>query len=333
MSSQQEKNRQTIICKYVENPNLTYKKIAQVVGVSISTVKRTIKRYKEAKPLSRTPGSGRSKGPRNLTAARKVKQLFTRNPGTSIRDAAEKAATSTSFVQRTKKFYNLRSYKVQVVPDRSEEKELEAQRRARKLYRRYLTKFDCVVMDDETYCKADFKQLPGHEYYTASKKGGVSPKFTTQQHTKFPKKYMVWQAICKCGLRSKEFVTDHTINSEIYIRECLERRLLPFIRQHQGSVLFWPDLATAHYSKTTMEWYQANNVTVVPRDANPPNCPELRPIERYWALMKRTLKRTKQVAPNKEIFRNKWRRGYATVDETMVKNLMKGLNKKVRKFF
>lgn len=162
MPSQQEQNRQAIICKYLENPNATYKKIARAVGVSISTVGRTIKRYREAKPSSRTPGTGRKKGPANPTVARKVKQLFTRNPGTSVRDAAEKAETSKSTVQRIKKFYNLRSYKVQKVPDRSEKKEVEAKKRARKLYRQYLTKFDCVIMDDETYCKADFKQLPGH---------------------------------------------------------------------------------------------------------------------------------------------------------------------------
>jgi hypothetical protein len=39
-----------------------------------------------------------------------------------------------------------------------------------------------------------------------------------------------------------------------------------------------------------MKWYTENNVNVVPKCCNPLNCPELRGIERYWAIMKRKLK-------------------------------------------
>lgn len=44
------------------------------------------------------------------------------------------------------------------------------------------------------------------------------------------------------------------------------------------SVLFLPDLASCHYSKATLAWYEANKVDFVPKAKNPPNCPELRPI-------------------------------------------------------
>lgn len=91
-------------------------------------------------------------------------------------------------------------------------------------------------------------------------------------------------------------MTNGTINSDIYIKECLQKRLLPFMRKHRVPTFFWPDLESCIYSKMALEWYKANNVTLVPKDANPPNCPELRPIEKYWALVKQTLKKTNQEA-------------------------------------
>ena len=35
------------------------------------------------------------------------------------------------------------------------------------------------------------------------------------------------------------------------------------------------------------EWCEQNDVKVVPKTANPPNCPESRVIEKYWAIVKR----------------------------------------------
>ena len=140
----------------------------------------------------------------------------------------------------------------------------------------------------------DFNQLPGNSFYTAKDKNAVKRSYKEVKFSKFPKRYMVWQAICSCGLRSRVFITKSTINSKICIKEWLQRRLLPFVRQHTGSVLFWPDLATSHYARPTLEWYEENGIQVVPKEANPPNCPELRPIERYWALMMRTLKKQRK---------------------------------------
>ena len=41
-----------------------------------------------------------------------------------------------------------------------------------------------------------------------------------------------------------------SVNSAIYIKEYLEKRLLPLIEEFHidGNYIFWPDLASAHYS-------------------------------------------------------------------------------------
>lgn len=65
---------------------------------------------------------------------------------------------------------------------------------------------------------------------------------------------------------------------------------------------------------------------------NPPNCPELRPIERYWALVKNNLKKTGQRAENVDSFLRSWKNCSEKVSEEVVQDLMKGVRRKVRDF-
>lgn len=68
----------------------------------------------------------------------------------------------------------------------------------------------------------------------------------------------------------------------------MQKQLLP-LYQHHGCVVFWPDLATGHYSLAATRSYKDNgSIIVVPKEVNSANCPELRLFARYWA--KRNLK-------------------------------------------
>ena len=65
-----------------------------------------------------------------------------------------------------------------------------------------------------------------------------------------------------------------------------EKKLLPFIYEYHGDLnyIFWPDLASAHYSSMTVQWMQ-ENVNFVEKKLNPPNVPQARPIENFWACL------------------------------------------------
>ena len=125
-----------------------------------------------------------------------------------------------------------------MTPNRDDKQITSVKARSRKLYTTMLTKFDRVVQDDETYVKADFKQLPGQEFYTATGRGKVADIFKHIKLSKFAKKYLVWHAICTCGLKSNIYIATETVNQEIYVSECLQKRLLPFLKRHNCSVLF-----------------------------------------------------------------------------------------------
>lgn len=168
------------------------------------------------------------------------------------------------------------------------EQQSRAKTRARKLYERILdSPGKCILMDDETYVKEDSRTLPGPQFYTKSVGEDVDDADSSVAMEKFGQKVLVWQAICTCGLRSSIFFTKGTINAQIYQKECLNKRLLPLYKLHESPPLFWPDLASAHYAKSVLQWLSDNKVDFVEKDINPPNCPDLRPIERYWAIVKR----------------------------------------------
>ena len=147
---------------------------------------------------------------------------------------------------------------------------------------------------------------------------------------KFGKKLLIWQAICSCGLKSRSFVASSSMKSDLYIKECLEKRLLPFMRAHESSVIFWPDLASCHYSNMCLNWFKSNKVDFVPIVLNPPNSPEFRPIEQYWALVKRIYKDKRATVKNSRDMQYIWNKCADKVDEDVVRDMMGGIKRKVR---
>ena len=58
--------------------------------------------------------------------------------------------------------------------NRSLKQNFVTKERARLLYERVLTKFDgCILMDDETYVKIDYKPIPGRNFYLVTGRGDV----------------------------------------------------------------------------------------------------------------------------------------------------------------
>jgi len=105
---------------------------------------------------------------------------------------------------------------------------------------------------------------------------------------KFPVKVLMWIAISEQGMSEPFFIESksESINSGVYINECLQKRLLTFIKQKNRGLnyIFWPDLAGAHTSKVTIKRMQ-ENINFVPPKVNPPNVPQARPIEYFWGCL------------------------------------------------
>jgi transposase len=107
--------------------------------------------------------------------------------------------------------------------------------------------------------------------------------------SKFESKIMVWIAISSKGHSKPYFARRNcSITSDIYIDNCLKENLKPFLEKYHSNnnYMFWPDGATAHYSRKTIDSYHALGIKYLSKDNNPPNIPQLRPIETFWAHLK-----------------------------------------------
>ena len=95
-----------------------------------------------------------------------------------------------------------------------------------------------------------------------------------------------------------------------------------------GNTLFWPDLAFSHYSGATLNWLRQHKVDFFGKHCSLPNCPELHPIERYWAIVKGKLRFNVKEAKNIQA-KNKRIRATKKVQPKTVKRLMLSVKCKV----
>lgn len=329
----EDRRRKLILHTHVDNPTWSGAKIAKQLNIAKTTVCDVLRRFRERNSVDRAVQKKRRSGTYDRQLNRKVLRTVRANPGLSEHEIARKCGAARSTVRRICQRAGLHSYKAIKQPNRKMKQSLVTKTRARKLYDQVLTKYQgCLLLDDETYVKMDFGQLPGQKFYLATARGDVPAKFKFMFMDKFAKKMMIWQGICTCGAKTPVFVTTKTMDSKLYKEECLKKRVLPFIKAHEGPVKFWPDLASCHYSREVVQWYRDNGVDFIEKELNPPNCPQFRPIEKYWAIMKQKLKKTGKMARDAAGMVRFWNKLAKEVDTAAVQRLMGGISRKVRNF-
>ena len=216
-----------------------------------------------------------------LTPAKRKRlvKAATDKKGVSQTKLAQKFGVDKSYVQKVLPKEGFKRYKRKKAPDCTEEKEIRQKRCCRKLIRTVLTPSSVkVVMDDESYFTLGHPQIPGNDrFYTKNKKETLS-NVKYFEKKKFEPKILVWLAISEDGDSEPFFVPSKgNINGDIYRKECIERRLIPFLQQHHadGDYIFWPDLASSHYAKDTVAPSRGGKYPFCPKKDNPPNKPLL----------------------------------------------------------
>lgn len=171
--SKEHEQRERILAKYIENTSASFSSISKDTNIARKTVSDVIKRYRETSTLDRAAGSGRQRFAVTPQNAQKVEAAVKRKPGVSNRDLEKSLKISSRSIRRIKKENNIKTFKCQKAPHRNDAQHAKAKSRARKLYDEILSSNKrCILIDDETKVKADFKQLPGPKFY--SKVAGTS---------------------------------------------------------------------------------------------------------------------------------------------------------------
>ncbi|RWS18614.1 uncharacterized protein B4U80_08044, partial [Leptotrombidium deliense] len=187
-----------------------------------------------------------------------------------------------------------------------------------------------LIIDEES----SFDCNPRNNTYYALNKKSVPKEIKFCHVKKFPKKIMVWIAISRRGISTPYFVPDSaSMNMKRYSRFCVTNRLSKFINKHHknSKYVFWPDNASCHYGSVTLQTLEKLNIAYVPKSHNPANVPHLRPIERFWALLKQKVYSDGFVAENLNDLKRRIISKLKLLDITVVNNLMNNLESKIRK--
>ena len=188
-------------------------------------------------------------------------------------------------------------------------------------------------MDDESYFQLNDHNIAANRGFYCRDKSGVKVETKYKEVKKFPKQMLVWLAISSRGHSTPYVITKQTINQKNYSKECITRRLLPFLTKHHsdGHYVFWPDLASAHYGQDSIAAFNAGNVHYVKRLENPPNVPNLRPIELFWAHLKAKVYDKGWEAKDYDSLKSRIKRKLKEFSPSYFRNLMSKVKTAVRK--
>ena len=255
-----------------------------------TTIYRIMKFVDERGSISRKEGSGR---PPALDQKQRLKlsRMVNHKTGVSQRKLGEKLNVGKSTVNRHIKSLGIQVRRRKRAPKQTPEQKQRQHDRLLKLIDSSFSEDSDkdIVMDDESYFTLDGTGMPGNDIFYTNNIAKTPNEIKFRRQAKFPAKIMVWAVISRHGIKLKVFSKNFTsMNNEIYREKCLTE-VLKFIDKHYASrddAIFWPDLATCHYHKKNLEWMNENGLHFVPKEENPPNAPQIRPIEKYWALLK-----------------------------------------------
>ena len=239
---QEAKNflRESIIKFYKnngENQPSTVRHFVQE-GLSRSLVYKVLQQYKRTGDVKVKVSTGRPRTAFTRRNAVKVKRRFLKNPSTSVRVISQDIGLSKSSAQRIKAGQGGKTRRKQLAPAYKDNQLARVKSGCKKILQ--MTTDHFFIMDDEKYFHADPDEIPGLQFYTEFPESEVPVEAKVKKKSKFPTKFMVWQAISEDGRASEPFITADTINSKIYLSECIPKlvRFIDSFRRLDKPVMF-----------------------------------------------------------------------------------------------
>jgi transposase len=192
-----------------------------------------------------------------------------------------------------------------------------------------------IIEDDESYFTLDGSNHYGHDHYFSHPLLETPENVKFIYKRKFQPKVLVWIAISPYGLSQPYIVPTKgfAINAKIYINECIKKRLMKFINKFHSdnNYIFWPDLASSHYAKDSIAAFNKLGIKYVLKEENPPNVPQLRGIERFWAHLKRNVYENGWTAKTAEELIKKIKSEIKKFGPENCQALLQGTKTKIRK--
>ena len=276
-------------------------KVAELMKVSVRTVKRWWKRWTSNKSLLDEKRSGRPS-----VLGKKAKLVISKSVhkrGWSTRKLANKLTShghhcSKDTVHRYLRFnVGASSFKRPVIPKINEKQAKKRLQFAKERQNWTYEDWKKIIFTDE--CPV-YLSVPGNrqnDRVWALNKSKVEPV----EKSKFSPIIMVWGAMTATGLSQLHVLPQkQNVTAKYYQDNILNPFLLGDVnrtsdtgpvterRFHENTsdLIFQQDGAPAHTALGTQEWLRSNFPQFWDKDTWPPNSPDLSPIENIWAIIK-----------------------------------------------
>ncbi len=257
------------------------------MGLPKSTIYRVVSRWEQDITMTQRPDQGCKCVKMTRRRSHLVKTALLKF-GVSTRKLACHFHLSESYCCKILKQEDVHFMRWRKSPKYSEDQLTRAKRACEILCRHFFwpSEATAIVMDDEADKSNKILGNKGIYKKEDMAAGDMPLEVTLRPTEKFPQKLLVWIAISPNGISEPFFCqSKQAMNGEIYQKHCIKDHLVPFLNENHadGSYYFWPDLASAHYAKKTVDLFEEKNIAYIPKSSNPPNCPQFCPIEDFWA--------------------------------------------------
>lgn len=292
--------------------------------ISRATIFSVLKDCREGKEPENKKKSGR---PPKLSVRTKKSLLSSakNKVGQSTRRLSRKFDISKDTVHRILKENNVFYRKRKRAPKYTARQLEIIPKCCRELRRKHFANEKFMILDDESYFTFSHHELSGNDGFYTGNIEATPDNVKYAGKTKFEPKVLVWCAISSKGV-SVPLIRPNkakAINSDIYINQCLPK-LKRFIENHHArdEIMFWPDLASSHYARKTLDWLIEQNIPFVPKKDNPPNIPQARPIEDFWSVLKRKVYERGWEAQNEQQLVGRIKRKLKEIDISVVQSMI-----------
>lgn len=302
-------------------------------NIGRSTIYSIFKRFESGKPTTGSKKTGRPKILNN-TKLQKLKNAAKNKFGASNRKLGRKFGISKETVRQNLKKLGVNYHKRPTVPRYSPKQLKEIPPKCRILRRQYFKDGVEIILDDEKYFTYSWNNGEQNVGFYTDNIEETPDNIRFALKGKFEPKILVWAAISTKGV-SKLYIQDSqmsAIKSDTYISKCLTK-LDKFIntKHLRDEIIFWPDLASCHYSKNTQDWLAMKKINFVPKHVNPPNIPKARPVEDFWNLLCQEVYKDGWEANSNEQLKTRIKNCVKKVDMEVVQAMIRGIKSKLRK--
>ena len=306
------------------------------MGLKSQTIYNIIRRVENGETLKQRSGQGRPVVKMTKKRINDLKRRVDGKVGVSQRKLAQKFKVTHGWISVILKRNGIHYFKRQTKPKVTEKQLIKQKKCLLKMSKKDFRPNNGIkiIMDDESYFPLSGHNIAGNDGFYTSDRLNCESDVKFKDKNKFPPKIMVWICISEFGHSVPYFARVHgTVDSNIYANECIRKRLVPFLEKHHsdGQYIFWPDGATVHYSKTSINAFNEYGVKFLKLNENPPNIPQLRPIERFWAHLKTKVYANAWEAQNLSQLENRIRRKIKEFSPKYFNDLMKDCKGLVRK--